>query len=351
MSEEFTTLVKHGTWELVPPSSTIKPMGCKWVFQIKRNPDGSISHYKARLVAKGFHQKHGFDYNETFSPVVKLVTIRAVLSIAVQKNWPLHQLDVNNAFLHGQLQEKVFMIQPPGFVDPNLHSHVCRLKKSLYGLKQAPRAWYQELSTCLIQLGFQQSKSDSSLFIYTCDGVTIFFLIYVDDLLITGSDSTVISKVVEQLGRRFSLKDLGPLNYFLDIEVISVKQWLFLSQHKYIRDLLTRTKMDSAKAVMTPLATKDSLQLHDGSSPTDPTEYRRVIGALQYPSFTRPDIAFPVNKLAQFMHKPSQLHWTTAKRGLRYLKCTLNHGILLKRTGNLTLQGFSDADWAGDKDT
>ncbi|XP_073260714.1 uncharacterized protein [Populus alba] len=165
-SEEFTALVKHGTWELFPPSSTIKPIGCKWVFRIKRNSDGSISRYKARLVAKGFHQQHGFDYTETFSPVVKSVTIRTVLSIAVNNKWPLQQLDVNNAFLHGQLQETIFMVQPPGFIDSTLPSHICRLKKSLYGLKQAPRAWYQELRTSLLQLGFQQSKSDSSLFLF-----------------------------------------------------------------------------------------------------------------------------------------------------------------------------------------
>ena len=208
---------------------------------------------------------------------MKSVTIRTVLSIAVNNKWPLRQLDVNNAFLHDQLQENVFMVQPPGFIDSTLPSHICRLKKSLYGLKQAPRAWYQELHTSLLQLGFQQSKSDSSLFIYTCDGVTIFLLVYVDDLLITGSDSASISQIIKHLSTRFSLKDLGSLHYFLGVEVFSVKQGLFLSQHKYISDLLTRTKMDGAKTIKTPLATKDCLQLNDGSSSIDPTAYRRVI--------------------------------------------------------------------------
>jgi histone deacetylase 1/2 len=173
----------------------------------------------------------------------------------------------------------------------------------------------------------------------------------VDDLLITGSDSASMSKIIKHLSTHFSLKDLGSLHYFLGVEVFSVKQGLFLSQHKYICDLLTRTNMDGAKTVKTPLATKDCLQLNDGSSSVDPTAYRRVIGALQYLSLTRPDISFPVNKLAQFLQKPSQLHWIAAKRVLRYLKGTLHHGILLKRTNDLTLQGFSDADWVGDKDT
>lgn len=224
------------------------------------------------------------------------------------------------------------MVQPPSFVDPNLPTHVCRSEKSLYGLKQAPRAWYKELSNSQLQLGLQHSKSNSSLFIYNCAGVVLFFLVYVDDLLITGSEPLAITRVVNQLRNRFSLKDLGPLHYFLGAEAVPVTNGLFLSQQKYIRDLLLRTKMDGAKAVTTPLATKEVLQLHDGSPPADPTEYHRLIVALQYLSLTRPDIAFSVNKLAQFMHQLSLVHWTATKCVLCYLKGTFNHGIFLRDT-------------------
>lgn len=157
MSEEFTALLKHGT---PPPNANI--IGCKWVFLIKRKPDGSIDKYKARLVAKGFHQRPGLDYNETFSPVVKPVTIRVVLSIALMYDWPIRQLNISNAFLHGTLDKPVYMSQPPGFQDPTHPSHVCMLRKSLYSLKQAPRAWYQALSSALINFGFTQSLSDTS---------------------------------------------------------------------------------------------------------------------------------------------------------------------------------------------
>lgn len=176
MDQEFNALLHNGTWELVPQTSQ-KPIGCKWVFRVKRNPDGTIAKYKARLVAKGFLQQFGKDYFETFSPVTKPVTIRTILSIALSQNWPLRQLDVNNAFLHGTLHEEVFMSQPPGFVHPQFPNHICKLRKSLYGLKQAPRAWYMELTQFLLTFGFRKSMADASLFIYTHDSVTCYFMV------------------------------------------------------------------------------------------------------------------------------------------------------------------------------
>ena len=320
MSEEFNALVKHDTWELVSSNPSIIPVGCRWLFRIKHNADGTISRYKACLVAKGYHQCPGLDYNETFSPVVKPVTIRTVLSIAVQHRWCMKQLDVNNAFLHGSLQEDVYMIQPPGFVDSTMPTHICKLHKSIYGLKQAPRAWYDKLSSFLLTLGFQQSKSDSSLFIYSKKDIILFLLVYVDDVLLTGNDSQVMSDIIRQLGVHVSLKDLSDLHYFIGVEVQQTCEGIFLSQQKYIRDLLKRTNIEGARPIHTPLSTKPTLQLNDGHPPADQKQYRSVIGALQYLAITRPNIIFVVNKFAQFMHKPSQLHWISAKQVLRYLK-------------------------------
>jgi histone deacetylase 1/2 len=166
MTEEFQALKRNETWTLVPLPPNRKAIGCKWVFRTKENPDGTINKYKARLVAKGFHQLQGFDFNETFSPVIKPITVRLILSLAVSYKWPLKQLDINNAFLNGLLKEEVYMVQPPGFEasDSNL---VCKLNKALYGLKQAPRQWFDRLTSTLLQFGFKASKCDPSLFTYT----------------------------------------------------------------------------------------------------------------------------------------------------------------------------------------
>ena len=261
MSDEFNALLRNGTWDLVPPSSSTNLVGCKWVFRIKRNSDGTVDRYKARLVAKGFHQRPGIDYKETFSPVIKPTTIQIVLSLAVTNGWPLHQLDINNAFLHGTLSEAVFMSQPPGFIDSQFPTHVCQLRKALYGLRQAPRAWYHELRSFLLSYGFTNAVSDPSLFIYNHNAQLIYFMVYVDDLVVTGNDPSSIASFITAISTKFSVKDLGFLHYFLGIEVLPTPTGLFLSQHKYIRDLLVRTRMEGVKEVGTPLITIGSLVL------------------------------------------------------------------------------------------
>ena len=350
MSSELTALMRHGTWDLIPPPINCHPVGCKWVFRVKRKVDGSVDKFKARLVAKGYNQQPGVDYNETFSPVVKPATIRTVLSIAIMNGWPLKQMDVNNAFLHGNLTETVYMMQPPGFKDLSRPDYVCRLRKAIYGLKQAPRAWYSSLKTALLALGFQNSKADSSLFVYRHDSIVCYFLVYVDDLVITSNDKKFVAHVVTKLGDQFSLKDMGSLHYFLGVEVIPTTAGVFLSQHKYVRDILENTHMVGAKDVSTPLSTTQSLHLVDGTNAVNNTEYRRVIGSLRYLSLTRPDISFAVNKLSQFMHKPIVTHWTATKRLLRYLKKTIFHGLHLKSAAAPCLTTYTDADWAGNID-
>jgi hypothetical protein len=196
MREEIQALCANRTWTLVPFHPFMNVVGSRWVYKIKRRSDGSIERYKARLVARGFTQQEGIDYSETFSPVIKQATVRLVFSIAVSCGWKIHQLDIHNTFLNGVLDEEVYMKQPPGFVDYALPSHVCRLHKSLYGLKQAPQAWYTRLNDFLLSIGFRASKVDTSLFIFSVGADICYLLVYVDDILFTGSNSLMLPRLI-----------------------------------------------------------------------------------------------------------------------------------------------------------
>ena len=342
MAAEFNALVTTGTWDLVPPESSKNIVGCKWIFRVKFKSDGSVERHKARLVAKGFHQRPGIDFFETYSPVIKPVTIRLVLSIAISRGWSINQLDVNNAFLHGDLSEEVFMAQPPGFVDQSQPHHICRLRKSLYGLKQAPRVWYQSLSNYLLSLGFTQTISDASLFAYNHGGVQMFVLIYVDDIIITGSSDSAINTTIDSLADKFSLKNLGELHYFLGVQIHPCANGILLSQKKYIQNILEATKMDNAKPICTPMLSSSPPDTTAEFS--DPSLFRQVIGSLQYLQLTRPDLAFAVNHLAQRMNRPTDGDWTALKRVLRYLKGTIDFGLFLPESADLSLRAFSDSD-------
>jgi histone deacetylase 1/2 len=353
MKEEYEALQKNQTWTLVPLPQHRQAIGCKWVFRIKENPDGSINKYKARLVAKGFHQQQGFDFNETFSPVIKPITIRIILSLAISYKWPLKQLDVNNAFLNGSLDEEVYMTQPQGF-ETSDSTLVCKLNKALYGLKQAQRQWFDKLTYTLIQFGFKTSKCDPSLFIFTKEKQVVYLLVYVDDLIITGSSTTLVQTLVQKLDSAFSLKQLGDLDYFLGIEVKNLSDGsLLLTQSKYLKDLLIKTNMLDCKPIATPMMSSCKLSKTGSDNVTDATLYRSVVGYLQYATITRPEISFVVNKVCQFMSAPLESHWTAVKRILRYLKGTINFGLKLVPTNihhPLPLRVFCDADWASDPD-
>jgi hypothetical protein len=350
MNSEFDALLKNHTWRLVPASKAKNLVGCKWVFRIKRKADGSIDRYKARLVAKGFHQQAGVDFSETYSPVIKPTTVRLVLSINLSSGWSIKQIDIQNAFLHGLLYEEVYMPQPLGFTHPQFPDHVCRLQKALYGLKQAPRAWFSRLSSKLIEFGFVPSQSDSSLFIYKSATFITYILIYVDDIIITSSKPEAITELLNQMESEFAVKQLGDLNFFLGIEMSQQPNGIILSQRRYILDILKCTNMSDAKPVSTPMATSVHLTAHDEEIFDDPTLYRSTIGAFQYLHFTRPDIAFTVNRLSQFLQKPLLPHWQAAKHLLRYIKQTVNFGLHIQQSSSTSLQAFSDADWAGSRD-
>ncbi|KAK1662393.1 hypothetical protein QYE76_050552 [Lolium multiflorum] len=349
MEQEFQALLKNDTWRLVPPVSGVNVIDSKWVFKVKKHADGSIERYKARLVAKGFRQRYGLDYEDTFSPVVKPTTIRLLLSLAVTRGWFLRQLDVQNAFLHGILEEEVYMRQPPGFVDPARPQHLCRLVKALYGLKQAPRAWHARLGSVLRAHGFVPSTADTSLFLLQRPEVTMYLLVYVDDIILISSSDVVADRLVSALSGDFAVKDLGALHYFLGLEVSRSSAGLTLTQQKYALDLLRRAGMLKCKHATTPMSATDRMSALDGDtlSPDDATEYRSLVGGLQYLTITRPDVSDAVNRVCQYLHAPRTSHWSAVKRILRYICFTASYGLLLQPAPSCALSAFSDADWAG----
>jgi hypothetical protein len=349
MDDEFQALLKNKTWHLIPPHPGFNIIDSKWVFKLKHKLYGSIDCHKAWLVVKGFKQQYGVDYNDTFNHVVKSATIRVLLSLAISRGWVIRQIDILNAFLHDLLGEDVYKKQPLGFVDSDHPGYICKLDKSLYGLKQAPCAWFSRLNSKLLQLGFKASKADVSLFIFNQASIQIYMLIYVDDIIIIRSSNAATEKLLAQLRDDFAVKDLGPLNNFLGIEVHHCSDGLMLSQHKYIHDLLTRTKMSTANGVSLPMLPSDKLVLDVGDklSPDDATRYHSVVGALQYLSLTRPDISFSINIVCQLMSSPTTVHWAAVKWILRYLRDTINFGLRFTRSGSSLLRAFSDVDWVG----
>lgn len=349
VSDEMTNIHMLRTWTLVPQTPDMNVLGCRWVFKIQYNPDGTIKKFKAWLVAKGYDQEEGWDYLETFSPVVRTATIRMVLDVAVAKGWKIKQLDISNVFLHGELEEPVFMTQPPGFIDPERPHHVCRLTKALYGLKQAPRTWFNTFSNFLLEQGFTCSKSDPSLFTYHQHNKTMVLLLYVDDILLTGDDDDLISDLLAALNTRFLMKDLGTPKYFLGIEIITRDDSLFLHQSVYAADILHQAQMSQCNPMPTPL-----LQRIDNVDLTlfpEPTYFRSLAGKLQYLTITRPDIQYAVNFICQRMHAPTMTDFGLLKRILRYIKGTLELGLHIRKDQVLVLSSFSDSDWAGCRDS
>ena len=324
----------------------------KWLYKTKLNEKGEIDKHKARLVALGYAQKHKIDYTEVFAPVARWDTIRMVLALAANKGWYVYQLDVKSAFLHGELEEDVYVEQPKGYVKKEEERKVLKLKKALYGLKQAPRAWYSRIENYFLQEGFEKCQSEHTLFTKTeKERKLLIVSIYVDDLIFTGNDGLLIEEFKASMKREFDMTDLGRMKYFLGVEVIQTHEGIFISQRKYAHEILKKFGMECSNATKTPMVPGFKLTKDEGGTKVDSTQYKQMIGSLMYLTVSRPDLMYVMSLVSRYMDKPTELHMVVVKRILRYLRGTTELGIgYLKGVRVDGVVAYSDSDYAGDLD-
>ena len=349
MDDEMKSLCENNTWELVDKPDDRMVIDNRWVYRVKTNLDGTVDKFKARLVAKGYSQQAGVDYNETFSPVARFDTIRAVLSVAASEKLKLAHFDIKTAFLYGELDEVIYMRPPTGYEDGT--DRVCRLNKSLYGLKQAPRCWNRKFKDFLEKHGLQVSNEDPCLFYSTVERHKFIIALYVDDGLVAAEDADDLEQFLEELRSQFCVA-VSPLSCFLGLQITQLQDGsISVSQENYTKKVLQRFNMCDCNKVATPV---DSVTVNDvNSCVAEQVPYREAVGSLMYlATGTRPDIAYAVSTVSQALDKPTKADWNNVKYILRYLKGTYQMGILYQtgyQTGVLTM--YSDADYAGDIST
>ena len=355
MEEEIDSLKLNKTWELVDLPDRRRPVTNKWVYKIKRHPNGDIDRFKARLVARGYTQKKGIDYEETFSPVVKYDSVRALLAVATQQAMKIWQFDVKTAFLHGELEEEIYMVQPEGFTED---ARVCRLLKSIYGLKQASRTWNQKFHQYLVARDYCQSDADPCVYYWTDSGMNIYLCLYVDDGLIASDSEELMNEHMAELERNFEIR-WGEAKCYVGLHIERTRNGLVISQAHYIQDLLKRFNMEDANPVSTPIEKSITLSKKDSPATKDEIEemknipYRQAVGALLFlATASRADISFAVGVLSQYLDNPGRQHWIAVKRLLKYLKGTKDLSLHFEKdTPAFELIGYCDADYAGCHDT
>ena len=303
MQEELNAFEINKVWQLVPRPKNRSVVGTKWVFRNKTDSDGIIIRNKARLVAKGYSQQEGIDYDEKFAPVARLEAIRMFLAYVAHKKFKVFQMDVKSAFLNGELEEEVFVEQPPGFVDPKFPNHVYKLDKALYGLKQAPRAWYETLAQSLLESGFTRGTIDKTLFYINNGNDLLLVQIYVDEIIFGSNNDKLCQKFSKLMQSRYQMSMMGELSYFLGLQVKQTDDGIFINQSKYTKNLLKRFNMLDSSSASTPMAISTKLDQHQGDE-VDVTSYRGMIGSLLYLTASRPDIMYATCLCARFQAQP-----------------------------------------------
>ncbi|KAI3723297.1 hypothetical protein L2E82_34775 [Cichorium intybus] len=360
MDSEIKSMYDNQVWNLVDNVPGRKTVGCKWIFKKKTDMDGKVHTFKARLVAKGFTQTPGIDYDETFSPVAKIKSIRIMLAIAAFHDYEIWQMDVKTAFLNGKLTEDVYMNQPEGFVDAKYPNKVCKLERSIYGLKQASRSWNLCFHEKVKEFVFSRSEDESCVYVKASGSIVTFLVLYVDDILLMGNDIPTLQDVKAWLGKCFAMKDLGEAAYILGIRILRdrKKRLIGLSQGTYLEKVLKRFSMENSKKGELPI--QSNAKLSKTQSPSTDEEiaemsrvpYASAVGSIMYAmTCTRPDVAFALSMVSRYQGNPGRAHWIAVKNILKYLRRTKNMVLVLGGSDTLRVEGYTDASFQTDRDS
>ncbi|KAJ9547364.1 hypothetical protein OSB04_019907 [Centaurea solstitialis] len=349
MQEELAEFERNKVWRLVTRPWGKSIIGLKWIFRNKKDENDLIIRNKARLVAKANRQQEGIDYDETFAPVARIEAIRIFLAYAAHKNMTVYKMDVKCAFLNGVLQEEVYVEQPEGFVDPRFPDHVYVLDKALYGLKQAPRAWYETLTDYLLRVGYKKGTIDPTLFLKRSGKDLIIVQIYVDDIIFASTKPEMCQEFENTMKSQFKMSMMGELTFFLGLQVRKRPDGIFISQAKYVQDLLKRVDFGGSNSAATPMPRNFQLNADSSGKPVDQKTYRAIIGSLLYLTASRPDIVFSTGVCARFQCDPRDSHLSAVKRILRYLKGTPDFGLWYPKDSGFELIAYTDSDHAGCK--
>ncbi|GJS84517.1 putative ribonuclease H-like domain-containing protein [Tanacetum coccineum] len=347
MQEELLQFKLQQVWVLVDLPHGMKVIGTKWVYRNKRDERGVVVRNKARLVAQGYTQEEGIDYDEVFAPVARIEAIRLFLAFASFMGFIVYQMDVKSAFLYGTIDEEVYVSQPPGFVDPDHPTKVYKVVKALYGLHQAPRAWYATLSTFLEKHGYKRGTIDKTLFIKRDKKDIMLVQVYVDDIIFGSTNKSWCAEFEALMKSRFQMSSMGELTFFLGLQVKQNKGGIFISQDKYVAEILKKFDLVNVKAAITPMETKLPLTKDEEAFDVDVHLYRSMIGSLMYLTASRPDIMYAVCVCSRFQVTPKTSHLNAVKRIFKYLKGKPHLGLWYPRESPFDLEAFSDSDYGG----
>ncbi|GKE68322.1 putative ribonuclease H-like domain-containing protein, partial [Tanacetum coccineum] len=339
MQEELLQFKIQKVWTLVDLPYGKKAIGTKWVYRNKKDERGIVVRNKARLVAQGYKQEEGIDYDEVFAPVARIEAIRLFLAYASFMNFLVYQMDVKSSFLYVTIEEEVYVSQPPSFVDPEFPDKVYKVEKALYGLHQAPRTWYETLSTYLLHNGFYRGQIDKTLFIKRVKDDILLVQVYVDDIIFGSTKKSLCIDFEQIMHKRFT--------FFLGLQIKQKEDGIFISQDKYVGEILKKFSFSSIRTDSTPMETNKALIKDEDSEDVDVYLYKSMIGSLMYLTSYRPDIMFSICACSRFQVQPKVSHLNAVKMIFRYLKGRPNLGLWYPKDSPFILEAFLDSDYAG----